>query len=172
MKAKALRTQKRLLLYDGGDGELFMAEDGRDILFSAAPPVKTCTGCFGCWVKTPGRCVLDDRASALPGYLKQCAELAILSPIWYGGYSPNVKAAVERCLGYMLPYFRVIGGETHHRMRYDNPFQLSVHFYGACDDEEKEIARRLVRANAVNLGAGGYSVAFHDSFAAAGRAVR
>ncbi len=92
----------RLILYDFGPEER-PAEGpvGEDVYFPAQPLVQRCLGCFGCWVKTPGRCVLQDRASVLPELLKHCDEWIILSPIVYGGYSVCVKAAIERCLGYL-----------------------------------------------------------------------
>lgn len=89
----------RLILYDFGPEER-PAEGpvGEDVYFPAQPLVQRCLGCFGCWVKTPGRCVLQDRASVLPELLKHCDEWIILSPIVYGGYSVCVKAAIELSL--------------------------------------------------------------------------
>ena len=48
----------------------------------------------------------------------------------YGGYSQSIKAVLDRSIGYLLPYFRLVGGAMHHQMRCDNPFALDVHFYG------------------------------------------
>lgn len=31
-----------------------------------------------------------------------------------------------------LPYFRIVGGEMHHKMRYKHSFKLTVCFYGEC----------------------------------------
>lgn len=133
-------------------------------LFSANPPVKHCIGCFGCWVKTPGTCVIHDRCASLPHLLSQSGEMIILSRITYGGYSPEVKAVLDRSIGYLLPYFRLVGGEMHHCMRYDNPLQLTVHFYGTdISKMEQEIARRVVSANAVNFGAKNHQTFFYDS---------
>ena len=105
----------RLILYDFGPEER-PAEGpvGEDVYFPAQPLVQRCLGCFGCWVKTPGRCVLQDRASVLPELLKHCDEWIILSPIVYGGYSVCVKAAIERCLGYLLPYLQTSQGRMRH----------------------------------------------------------
>ncbi|WNX84267.1 flavodoxin family protein [Agathobaculum sp. NTUH-O15-33] len=156
---------KRLLIYDVEPRleATFDRRQGMDLLFSANPPVAHCIGCFGCWIKTPGRCVIKDRASVLPSYFAQCSEVMIVSPILYGGYSANVKAVLDRSIGYLLPYFRYIDGQMHHQMRHQNPFQLNVHFYGTCGDNERSIAKRLVNANAINLGAAGCSVLFYET---------
>lgn len=157
--------ENRLIIYDvyKGDENLFLQMEDKDILFSASPLVKHCVGCFGCWIRTPGRCVIKDRCRVLPSYISKSKEVVIISPIVYGGYSQKVKAVIDRSIGYVMPYFRIVDGEMHHKMRYNNPFNLKVYFYGECDNDEIDIAKRLVKANAINLGAGSYSVYFHDS---------
>ena len=155
----------RLILYDFGPEER-PAEGpvGEDVYFPAQPLVQRCLGCFGCWVKTPGRCVLQDRASVLPELLKHCDEWIILSPIVYGGYSVCVKAAIERCLGYFLPYLQTSQGRMRHWLRYPHhAFRLRVCFYGPCLAEEREIARRLVFSNSRNLGARQWQADFWDA---------
>lgn len=156
---------RRLFIYDidEKDEDIFSGVGSDDFLFSASPAVKSCIGCFGCWIKTPGKCVLKDRCSVIPSYISKSSEIIIVTPLLYGGYSSNIKAVLDRSIGYVLPYFQIVSGEMHHKMRYQNPFKLSVYFYGECDNEEKDIAQRLVKANAVNLGAGSYDVYFYDS---------
>lgn len=155
---------RRLIVYDLDEvNEKKLMNICKDyMIFSANPMVKHCMGCFGCWVKTPGRCVIKDRCDVMTSYIPKCSELIIISPILYGGYSEKVKAVLERANGYILPYFRIINGKMHHKMRYDNPFNLKVIFYGNIDEDEKDIAKRLVKANAANLGAGDFSVSFID----------
>ncbi len=156
--------EKRLILYDfGPEDRQAEGPDGQDHYFPAQPLVAGCLGCFGCWVKTPGRCVIQDRASLLPGLMKECQHYLILSPILYGGYSVCVKRAMERCLGYLQPYLRIVQGEMHHKLRYDHPFRLTVWFYGPCGPDQQETARQLVRANGLNLGAACCEVRFFDS---------
>ena len=150
----------RLIIYDIPNETLTAKND--DILFSANPIVKHCMGCFGCWIKTPGRCVISDRCSDIPSYIAKCDEMILISPISFGCYSESIKAVIDRSIPYVLPYFRIVGGEMHHKMRYKHAFKLTVLFYGECDDEERQIAESLVRANAVNFGAKSYEVKFFD----------
>ena len=135
----------------------------KDEVFCAGPDVHHCVGCFGCWIKTPGRCVIKDYASDLPGRMAKSDEIWIISPILYGGYSQNIKAALDRSIGYMLPYFRIIDGEMHHKMRYPHSFRMVSCFYGVCGEKEREIAERLVKANAINFGVESYDVFFFDT---------
>ena len=117
-----------------------------DILFSARPIVNHCMGCFGCWIKTPAKCVIKDRCDVMTSYIPKCDELVVISPILYGGYSDNIKAVLDRSIGYILPYFRIVNGEMHHKMRYENPFKFNVHFYGECDVEDKSKCWKLRRS--------------------------
>ena len=150
----------RLIIYDTQNEILSAKKD--DILFSANPIVKPCMGCFGCWIKTPGRCVINDRCNDIPSYMAKCDEMILISPILFGCYSESIKAVIDRSIPYILPYLRIVGGEMHHKMRYKHSFKLTVLFYGKCDMEERQIAESLVRANSVNFGAKSCEVRFFD----------
>jgi len=131
--------------------------------FAAKPAVRPCLGCFGCWLKTPGVCVIADRGQGFAASVHRHSELVVVSQLTYGGFSPAVKAVMDRCIGHMLPYFRMQNGEMHHRLRYCEPLRLRYLFYGEADPEQRAIAERLARANAMNLAAQGSAVAFHSS---------
>lgn len=165
----------RFLVHDLTEAETahIFGEMSPDILaFSALPRVKHCVGCFGCWLKTPGTCVISDRCSDTPAMLAASKEMILISRNLYGGFSPEVKAVLDRSIGYAMPFFRIIEGEMHHTMRYDNPFALTVHFYGdAISEQERLIAKRLVKGNMLNLGAERHQVYFHDSIDALKEAV-
>lgn len=160
--------KKKMLIHDLEEGQfasiLPQLPDGLQVL-QASPAVHYCVGCFGCWIQTPAECVIRDRCRATPEMLAASKEMILISRNLYGGFSPDMKAVLDRSIGYVMPYFRIVGGEMHHTMRYDNPFALTVHFYGAeVSKAQQDIARKLVAANAVNLGAGSHSVAFHKRF--------
>lgn len=95
---------KRLIIYDIPN-ETLTAKNG-DIIFSANPIVKPCGGCFGCWLKTPGKCVINDRCTDIPEKLSECNEFVIVTPITYGGYSAAVKAVIDRSIPYILAVFQ------------------------------------------------------------------
>ncbi len=114
--------------------------------------IHNCIGCFGCWIKKPGECVIDDDYSNMGEYLSKCNELIIVSKCFYGGYSPFVKNIMDRSISYIHPYFEVRNNELHHKQRYENHFEISVYFYGEnITEKEKITAEKLVEANALNL---------------------
>lgn len=110
-----------------------------------------CTGCFGCWFKTPGRCVIHDGYGGIGIDMGKCSELILISRCYYGSVSPFVKMAQDRALSYIHPDFVLRNGKMHHKRRYKNVIALSAHLYGEnISDVEKETARNLMEANAVN----------------------
>lgn len=108
---------KKLILHDlaAEDGkELLPQNSGVYTLFPAVPAVHHCVGCFGCWFKTPGRCVINDRASDFAKLMSQHDEVIVISRLTFGGFSPDVKAVFDRSIGFILPFFRIVNGEMHH----------------------------------------------------------
>lgn len=143
--------------------EIFQNADEQMRVISPDEGLKACTGCFGCWVKTPGRCVLLDGYEDMGETLSQAEEVIFISRCCYGGYSPFVKRVLERLLPYLLPFFTIRNNETHHKLRYQHLFQLTVYFYGEkIDGEERQVAEALVSANATNFQQE-HSVSFFES---------
>ena len=52
--------------------------------------VKHCIGCFGCWIKTPGECVIKDGFHCTGWDMGKCEELIMISECLYGGFSSFV----------------------------------------------------------------------------------
>lgn len=126
--------------------------------------IKHCKGCFECWIKTPGKCVINDGYQNIGEIFSRADKITIISKCCYGGYSPFVKNVLDRCISFLLPFFKIVGNEVHHSMRYEKKIRMEVHFYGEnIDEEERDIADELVRANSVNLDAEEYSLSFYDS---------
>lgn len=114
--------------------------------------IKNCIGCFGCWVKTPGACVIRDEYGDMGELLSKSDELVIISKCFYGGYSPFVKNVIDRSISYIHPYFETRNNEMHHKKRYDHSFDVSVWFYGDdITEDEKATASKLVIANSINM---------------------
>lgn len=142
-------------------GEVRIVENNRGI--------NTCIGCYDCWIKTPSRCVIQDGFQDMGHLLSQAEKVVIISRCCYGGYSSFVKNVLDRSISYLLPFFVPKNGETHHRQRYENQFAFHVYFYGdSLTEDERETAKRLVSANAVNFDAPDYQVDFLETPVASG----
>jgi multimeric flavodoxin WrbA len=116
--------------------------------------IHTCVGCYGCWIKTPGVCIIKDGYQNLGQLFSKSNDVIVISKCVYGGYSPFIKNIWDRSISYLLPYFIKKNNETHHTMRYGNAFNLTVHFYADSDicPNEKDTAQKLIKANCVSYG--------------------
>jgi multimeric flavodoxin WrbA len=111
-----------------------------------------CLGCFECWTKTPGVCRIDDAGREIARSMIQ-SDLAIyLTPVTFGGYSSELKKAVDRIICLISPFFARIDGEVHHRARYkDYPVLAGVGVLPAPHLEQEKLFRTLIARNAINL---------------------
>ena len=135
--------------------------------------IKNCIGCFGCWHKTPGECVIHDGYERTGARLGHCDQLFFVSECVYGSLSPFCKMVLDRSISYVHPNFVTRRGEMHHKRRYDNVITVTVHFYGAdITEEEKETAKKLMQANADNYDGFVGEIYFHDSKEAAMEAMK
>lgn len=126
--------------------------------------IKNCVGCFGCWIKTPGQCVMKDGYENMGNILSQADTVTIISKCYYGGYSPFVKNVLERSISFLLPFFKMIDNETHHRPRYKKAFRLCVYFYGKhITPSERDTAKNMVERNSINFNVSKHDVTFFKS---------
>ena len=131
-----------------------------DKLISAKKCSNHCVGCFSCWIKHPKHCVYKDDYSSITNLIKDSDELVIISKCRYGCYNSKVKMVLERCIGYVLPYFTIRDKRIHHQVRYNQELKFHVIFCGDMLEEDKVVATTLVRANAINLNSNKYTVEF------------
>jgi len=114
------------------------AARGHGLAAERATAMKPCLGCFGCWLKTPGRCVVkgDGGEAFVESFVG--ADLVILCGATpYGCFALPIKGALDRVIPSLLPYFRRFRGEMHHVPRYPRaPRILSLAIGEASGDEE------------------------------------
>lgn len=120
--------------------------------------VAPCLGCFECWTRTPGVCKEKDAGRDLARAYVRSHLVAFVTPVTFGGYSSQLKKAVDRMLCVELPFFTRVGGEVHHRPRYARrPALLVIGVLPETSREQERIFHELVRRNAVNLQASAFA---------------
>ena len=144
---------KRLIIYDVPTEHIEKFTNDEDILVNANEISRYCIGCFGCWLKTPGKCIIKDGFQDMGQRLSEVSVFILISKATFGSYSSPVKNVLDRSISYVLPFFEIRNGEMHHGERYHNDLTISALFYGDMSEEEKRTAENLVKANAVNLNA-------------------
>ena len=114
--------------------------------------IHPCIGCFSCWNRTPGKCAIHDGYENMGRLIHQAGEVTVISRYTYGGFSSSVKGVFDRCLGYVLPQFEIVKGESHHKKRFDEDKPFTFIFYGPeLTEAEKESARSYVQAVCTNI---------------------
>jgi multimeric flavodoxin WrbA len=123
--------------------------------------VKDCLGCFGCWVKTPGECVIEDGAQEIINKLPLTDLSVYVSPVVFGGYSYDLKKVLDRQICGILPFFHKVNGELHHPQRYDKIGKLAaIGVLPKPDPQAQEIFSKLLYRNSLNKQASRHATAF------------
>ena len=113
-----------------------------------------CTGCFTCWVKTPGECAHKDAGHEVAERAEHADLWVFLTPVTFGGYSSTLKRALDHIIPILLPFLIKEGDETRHPLRYDHRQDLLVVGVvpkGAAEGAEAQTFRRLVERNTLNM---------------------
>lgn len=66
--------------------------------------IKPCMGCFSCWSRTPGECVIKDDMQKIYEKINSADIIIESFPLYFFGMPSQMKALTDRCLPYMLPY--------------------------------------------------------------------
>jgi hypothetical protein len=99
-----------------------------------------CTGCFGCWVKTPGECIARDEAREVWRAAINSDFVLFASPLLMGFPSALLKKVNDKLLPTLHPYFVIDHGEVHHRGRYDRYPELGLLLEKSQDTDDEDLA--------------------------------
>ena len=132
-----------------------LADHGHDVekLDLATLDLKGCSGCFNCWVKTPGECSKRDSSATVCRSVLNSDLLLLASPMNMGFTTALLKRAADQMIPLIHPYLVVQGGEVHHRARYAHYPEFGL-LLGAGDDtdaEDIEITSTMWRRMARNM---------------------
>lgn len=129
--------------------------------------IKYCTGCFGCWVKTPGECLIADDSRTVRRESINCDLLVFASPIIMGFVSAVLKKSMDKMIPLVLPYIEIVEKECHHRKRYNKypsvGLILDKPADNRADDEDIAITRRIFERLSLNLRSSLRLVAFDQT---------
>ncbi|WP_197027096.1 flavodoxin family protein [Butyrivibrio sp. MC2021] len=133
--------------------------------------ISPCAGCFGCWLKTPGQCVIKDGYDKMGQLIHSADEVVVISRYTYGGFSSFVKNVLDRSIGYILPFFRLVKGEMHHQPRFHEKKPFRFIFRGEnLTEEDKEKAKKYVKAVCINFNGRIKDIQFWETEAETGEA--
>lgn len=111
--------------------------------------VKPCRGCFSCWGKSRGKCVINDDMQPIYGKIL-AADIVVESfPLYFFGMPSIMKAMTDRCLAFMQPYMgnrTENGTESFHEMRDSTLLEKKLVVISSCgyvDDKPMYPALKL-----------------------------
>lgn len=76
--------------------------------------INPCLGCFGCWIKTPGKCVQEDDMAELLPRLRQAEVWVLATPLHFDGVSGPVKNLMDRMMAFLRLAAEVREGRSCH----------------------------------------------------------
>jgi len=131
---------------------LMVAGWSAEIVALCEQKIAYCLGCFDCWTKSPGLCKIDDDGRTVTAAMLASDLVIYLTPLTFGGYSSELKKALDRSICLVSPFFTRIDGEVHHKARYDRyPAILGVGVATMPNAAQAAIFARLIERNALNL---------------------
>jgi len=80
--------------------------------------IKSCTGCYTCWSKTPGECIFKDDMADLRKKYRQADLVILASPLYIFNVTGLMKNFLDRLLPNMKPYMLINDGLTQHPNRF------------------------------------------------------
>lgn len=106
-----------------------------EIVHLSKRDIKSCRGCYSCWRKTYGKCVIADDMQEIYGKIK-AADIIIESfPLFFFGMPGSMKTLTDRCLPLMMPYL----GDTvtdsdicFHKLRDETMLQKKLVVISSC----------------------------------------
>ncbi|MDD3461462.1 flavodoxin family protein [Mesotoga sp.] len=124
--------------------------------------IKQCMGCFGCWVETPGECIVPDDTVKIRRAAVNSDLLIFASPLILGFTTSILKKAIDKMIPIVHPYFTIRAGEIHHKKRYKTYPLLGVLIEKEIDTdkEDLEIVRAIYERVAIEMAT---SLVFFDS---------
>jgi multimeric flavodoxin WrbA len=115
--------------------------------------IRPCTGCFHCWVKDPGTCIIEDDGREVSRQYIASDHVILASPLVMGFLSATLKNAMDRNIPLVHPHLEAIDKEVHHKKRYENypviSFLLEKEPF--TDAEDIAIVTDLFRREAINV---------------------
>jgi len=134
------------------DGEIYEAiqdlfDEPLKITKLGNQSVNACIGCWNCWLKTPGRCIMvDQMAESYPDYINSDTVILLIDTA-QGFINHQAKAFLDRTIPHYNPYIKIVDGECQHVARYKRYPDLVFYFdkIGLTTEEEQVIEDYLYR---------------------------
>lgn len=106
---------------------------------------------------------MNDKLKEISCIIGRADELFIITSNYYGTYSPNIKAILDRSIGISTPLSTYRGKQMHHTLRYGKHDIIKILVYGDFLEKEKTSFELMATRNALNYGYKNSQVLFVDN---------
>ncbi len=122
-------------------------------IFLVEKNIKYCKGCFTCWGKTPGKCVIKDDMEELIEKFISSDIVVFATPVYVDNVTGIMKAFMDRLIPIVDPHFeKDEKGETRHKKRYEKyPKIVIISNCGYPEQSHFQVLRLFFRRVARNL---------------------
>jgi multimeric flavodoxin WrbA len=123
-------------------------------IFLVEKEIKHCLGCFQCWTKTPGQCVLkDDMAELLSKFISSDI-VVFATPLYVDNVTGIMKNFMDRIVPLADPRFeKDEGGECRHLSRFEkHPRIVVISNCGFPEQSHFQVLKLLFKRVARNMG--------------------
>lgn len=122
-------------------------------VFLARQKIRPCLGCFSCWVKTPGRCVIQDDMAELLQKIEGTDIVVFATPLYVDNVSGIMKNFMDRFMPLADPYFeKDENGQYRHVKKSEKVPKLAViSNCGFPEQDHFQVLRLLFQRIARNL---------------------
>ncbi len=127
--------------------------------------LKACTGCWDCWLKTPGLCAINDEMQQHYQAFMRSDTVMLLIDTAQGFIHHGAKAFIDRLIALHHPYIVFKHGECRHKTRYKTYPKLLVHVDNSdLTALEKDMTRTYLSRMADHYRSKAYLMALTPSF--------
>jgi len=96
-------------------------------VFLVKKKIRPCRGCFTCWIKTPGKCVIKDDMPELIHKFGESDIVVFATPVYVDNVTGIMKIFMDRLIAGIDPHFeKDEGGESVHISRSEKQPKLVV----------------------------------------------
>ena len=96
-------------------------------VFLVKKKIQPCRGCFTCWIKTPGKCVIKDDMAELIQKFCESDIVVFATPVYIDNVTGIMKNFMDRLVAGADPHFeKDEGGECVHIGKLEKPAKLVV----------------------------------------------
>lgn len=114
--------------------------------------IRPCRSCGSCGEQTPGRCVQKDDMESVYRAIGPSGMLVFITDITFGGYSSQLKKAVDRLMCMGFPLYQVKKGHLVHPMRYPGKSLFVIgQAQNGISQEDKDNFLLLASRNSLNF---------------------